>query len=294
MEDDFFNQPNILIKNIKSVFQYILSKPSRKVLTVFGEYHELENECKIYNISVMEYIRITLRLNKKIKIFLEYDSSADVNSLISRINPIRSINIREILSGMTEDERKKHIIPVDCRNYYLTKHYNIELYNNLKMNMDKDYITTNFIEKFLIIRFDREPSVSEDLQGILNKYLEVLQNDFTYLKHNWDTIVNPPGYDPLLPPYRLELLRLSWARVVDFYIIQELFKNDDTTEYICIIGENHRITIQEYISNLFDKKIRLYSEIVHNGECVSLTKMPYGAISNTIDAFRLLKSSMKK
>jgi hypothetical protein len=294
MEDDFFNQSSILIKNIKSVFQYILTKPFRKVLTVFGEYHDLETECKIYNISVLEYINRTLRLNKKVKIFLEYDSGSDVKSLLSPTDPIRSINIREILGGMTEEDRKKHIVPVDCRNYYLTPYYHHELYNNLRMNMDKDYITTNFIDKFLIIRFDREPSVSEELQGILNKYLEVLYNDFTYLKHNWDIITNPPGYDPRRPHYKLELLRFNWARVVDFYIIQELFKNDDTVEYICIIGDNHRINIQEYISKLFDKKIRPYSEIAGIGECVSMTKMPYGEISNTIESFRLLKSTMKK
>ena len=283
MDDEFYNQTNISIKNISTVFQYRfkIKEYIDKVLTVFGEYHNVEIPCKEYNISVIDYITRTLKLTNNIKVFLEYDNMSEVNSLIDPINGIKSINIKEILNGLNENDRKKYIIPVDCRNKFLQSKFYYELYHNLKINTNKEYIKTNYIDKFFNIKIIEYPNISIHLKNVLGEYMSELSKYFSWILDNWDNIKPPTDYTGVIE-FRILYLRIGWANVVDYYILEEIFKNDETSEYICIIGDIHRQNIQKYLETLFGESKIYHQEVTKNGDCVSLNKMKYGPLVTDI------------
>ena len=302
IDDDFYSQENIAIKNIYSACQFNLcieklitkdiipkhnTKPEclKKTLTIFGEYHNVDVPCgDEYAISVADYIRRTLQHEKKIKIFLEYDYNACTTSLITSIN---SINIREILSSLTPDEIKEYVIPVDCRDFYLGVEHNRDLYYNL--NMDADYIRTNFIEKFFAVTFSEIPKLSVKYTKILDNYIKTLIGDFSWLNDSWEIIVNPPSHSGKVP-YKLVMLRYYWARLVDFFILTEIFKSDDTIEYICLIGDNHRINIQKYISST--ERIESKTQTATAEKCVSLTEMTSGILLSRIQSYKFVQTDL--
>ena len=299
MGDDFYKHSNISIKNIGAVFQYNLNikkEPKKeeepplkkqrrilsyydKVLTVFGEYHNMEMPCKDYSISLFEYITKTIQLNNNVKVFLEYDNIADIKSLISPINGIRSINIREIINGLSETDRKKYIYPVDCRNHFLGQHNHHELYYNSKLNTNIDFIKNKYIEPFFSIKIKEYTSISLDLKEVLEDYYNTLTRDFTWVKDNWDTIKNPADYKGEVE-YRILYLRDNWARMVDYYILEEIFKDDGKDEYICILGDEHRKNLQKYLTHFFKKHI--YHQENKDGNCISLTKMKFGSLPKSL------------
>ena len=46
-------------------------------------------------------------------------------------------------------------------------------------------------------------------------------------------------------------LQAAWARVTDFYVIRELFKIDDTQQYIILVGQSHYLNIIDYLNKVF-------------------------------------------
>ena len=86
--------------------------------------------------------------------------------------------------------------------------------------------------------------------------------------------------------YNIYLLRHAWSRVVDFYILQEIFKDDDTEEYICLIGDAHRQNIENYISNTF--KVKAEHQESKDNKCILINKMNHGTYINHLIAKSML------
>ena len=150
--DEILNKENIFIKNIRTVYQFSFKKPN-KILTIFGEGHNEIIDCHGYSITIADYIKYTLKVNKKIKIFLEYDAGINYKTIIDSIG---SFNIQEIIKTLDSMKLIDKIIPVDCRNYYLKTHYHHILYSSTHLNTNYDFILHNYIEPFLIIKFEME------------------------------------------------------------------------------------------------------------------------------------------
>ena len=262
----------IYVKNVSSVYQYKLNKYN-KLLTIFGEYHNRKIDCgedkKI--ISLSDFIMDTLKYNKNTKVILEYDASIHYKNILEIIN---SDNIREIIKALDDNKAIDKIIPVDCRDCYLGVKHHRELYNNPKMNKGFCYINTYFINKFLLSRININENVHEDLVCILQDYLDELKNSFLYLKNNWDKMSPPINYIENIP-FNLYLLKDAWAKVVDYYILEQLFMNDDTTEYVCLIGEAHRVNLQNFLSKAF--KITPKHQVANDNDCICVNKMIHGS-----------------
>jgi len=266
------SKSKIYIKNVSSVYQYQLNKP-KKLLTIFGEYHNKKIDCgeDKKSISLSEFIIDTLKYNKNTKVILEYNAGIDYKTILEVIN---SDNIREIIKALDGNKVINKILPVDCRDYYLGVHYHRELYNNPKMNKSFCYINTHYINKFLLSRIDINKNINKDLVCILQDYLDELKNIFLYLKNNWDKIPPPVGYVESIP-FNLYLLKDAWSKVVDYYILEQLFMNDDTTEYICLIGESHRINLQNFLTKAF--KITTKHQVAKDNDCICVNKMIHGS-----------------
>jgi len=271
--DEILKKETIYLKNIRTAFQYEIKNPT-KIITIFGEGHDEIVDCNGFSISVADYIKLTLKLGKKVKIFLEYDSNLNYKSAMENI---QSFNLQEIIKTLDSMKEIDKIIPVDCRNYYLKPHFHRNLYYGAPASLEYDYINHNYFEPFFRINFSKHPNVTKEGDKILQEYIKNLYTEFTNLKDNWNNIVSPPEYKSKIP-YKLEILRFLWSKVVDFYILQELFIDNDTYEYICLIGDNHRRNIQHYISAMQKKKS--YHQEVAGLNCVSINKFAYGLVPN--------------
>jgi hypothetical protein len=265
------SKSKIYIKNISSVYQYKLTKPN-KLLTIFGEYHNQKIDCGEgkKSISLAEFIIDTLKYNKNTKVILEYNAGIDYKTILSVIN---SDNIREIIKALDDNKLIDKILPVDCRDFYLGVLYHRELYNNPKMNKSFSYINTHYINKFLLAKISINPNVQKNLVCILKDYLQEVKDLFLYLKDNWDKIPQPINYAETIP-FNLYLLRDAWSKVVDYYILEQLFMTDDTTEYICLIGDKHRENLQKFISKAF--KISTKHQVARDNDCICVNKMIHG------------------
>ena len=270
--DEIAKKENVYLRNIRTAFQYELKKP-KKILTIFGEGHNEVIDCNGFSITVAEYIKFSLKINKKIKVILEYDSNINYKSAMESIN---SLNLREIIKTLDSIKQIDKIIPIDCRSFYLKPHFHRLLYHGAPI-IDYEYINHNYFEPFFIINFTKHTNITKEGDKILEEYIKKLYYEFVYVRDNWKKIVSPPNYKSKIP-YKIEILRSLWAKVVDFYILQELFIDNDTYEYICIIGDDHRRNIQHYISSI--QKTKPYHQEVIGLNCISLNKFAYGLLSN--------------
>jgi len=251
-----------------------------KLLTIFGEYHNEKIDCgdDKKSIQLSEFIIDTIKYNKNTKVILEYNSSIDYKTILEVIN---SDNIREIIRALDDNEAIGKILPVDCRDFYLGVSYHRELYNNPKMNKSFTYINTHYINKFLLAKININTNVNKDLVCILEDYLQEVKDLFLYLKDNWGKIQPPIAYiEPI--PFNLYLLKEAWMKVVDYYILEQLFMNDGITEYICLIGDSHRVNLQKFLSTAF--KISPKNQVANDNECICVNKMIYGSYAMQIVA----------
>jgi len=283
--DEIIKKDTVYLRNIRTAFQYELRNP-KKILTIFGEGHNEVIDCNGFSITVAEYIRFSLKINKKIKIFLEYDSNIHYKSAMENI---QSFNLQEIIKTLDSTREIDKIIPVDCRNFYLKPHFHRSLYQGVPISTEYDYINHNYFEPFFRINFEKHPEVTKEGYKILEEYIKKLNSQFLYLKDNWKQIVSPPNYTSKTP-YKIEILRSLWAKVVDFYILQELFIDNDTYEYICLIGDGHRQNIQNYISSI--QKTKPYHQEAFGMNCVSLSKFAHGSVAHylLVKRFENMKS----
>ena len=248
--DEIAKKETVYLRNIRTTFQYELKNP-KKILTIFGEGHNEVIDCNGFSITVADYIKFSLKINKKIKVFLEYDSNINYKSAMENIN---SLNLQEIIKTLDSLKQIDKIIPIDCRSFYLKPYFHHLLYHGIPIT-DYEYINHNYFEPFFRINFTKDANVTKEGYKILEEYIKKLYSEFIYVKDNWIHIVSPTNYKSKIP-YKIQILRSLWAKVVDFYILQELFIDNDTYEYICLIGDGHRRNIQNYMQFGLYKNIK--------------------------------------
>ena len=61
--DEIIKKDTVYLRNIRTAFQYELRNP-KKILTIFGEGHNEVIDCNGFSITVAEYIRFSLKINK--------------------------------------------------------------------------------------------------------------------------------------------------------------------------------------------------------------------------------------
>ena len=270
-------QSDIYMKNIQSVCQYIINKPN-KVITIFGEYHDVDIPCKFDSISLAEYIKKSIVLGKKVKVIIEADVPGQ--HITSVIDKIGSKNIREIVKTLVDNGMIDNLLCLDPRPYFLGPRLNFELYNIPTMNKEYNYILKNYLEPFFAIQFNPVKTTPE-FQRFLDFYLITIKKHFENLKKNWDSITPPSTYKNPFVPYKIELLRNRWALVLDYYILETVFTENDTTEYICLLGESHRESIEHFIRRVLNlKSDKIYTHYVTDGNCININKIPDGLFSN--------------
>lgn len=212
-----------------------------KLITIIGENH-LCNKTKISstenNITIDQFILERISNNNNIKIMLEYIPE------LEDINYIESVNINLIYRALLSNKYIDKIIPFDKRWYFLNIPTYFDYMFTSKEFDSKKFIYDAFIDPFYkyysLLSFD-ERLYSEKTRKYLSDYLNSIDNNF---KNIYNEIEKKEQ------TYIKQKLTRQWIKVCDFFVLTEILKDkDEINEYIILIGDDHRLHLQNLFTN---------------------------------------------
>ena len=232
---------NKLIDSARGLNQYIIATDSgEKIVTVIGELHKMDFVCKGESFSIYDYCKSRIQDNKNCKCLLEYNNNCDYD--ISRIG---STVIQDVFSSKNIVRTKT--TGIDSRTDFLTPLTQNTLYNGV---VDKSTIHEYYIKPY----FKNRHKI--DCNKKLEKYMKIIDDEFNECKLN----------------QHVDILKLKWAwlMVMDYNIIDQIFKNNNITEYVIVVGENHRINLYNTMNDLFNDSVKiLKNESKKGSKCIS-------------------------
>jgi len=229
---------------------------SPRVITIIGELHEHEFSCgEGKSMSIYDYCLSRANSNKNCRFLFEYNQS-----MINQIHRVGSQIIRDVFVSKPNIVREKSS-GVDIRLFYLTTEQQQHLYNN----------TSGFFRKYK----DGTGSVQEDY---IEKYKKVKLNDPKISQYTEELIQYKNKLNLLFKGFEkskpgISDLQWAWCKVMDYKILWEISKGDDVTEFIVVVGENHRINITNTMSNWDNCIILMDVGGLGNESCVNTNKM---------------------
>jgi hypothetical protein len=260
-----FIPKNYLLKDITDFAQYIknftYNKEENKLITIIGELHgftinceqtEKDGKSKIKEIDIVEYIKnISKDVNKKV--ILEYDK-------YSQPEGITYGNINKIDKEINEKNLNIKKTPIDFRRQYLGIEIQNRLYGDPNLYLySKEDILKIYIDPFFLHVGEKtkfitgEENYNESVQILYTDYLPKVGDQFNkiavFIKNNWDKI------DENDKKITIHNLKVLWAQLGDFYILRELFKEEDIDEYIILIGKAHYYNITKYLDEVLTKPL---------------------------------------
>lgn len=263
IESDFY------LKDITTFSQYIMnldfSKGDFKLITILGEFHNLEINCdKSKNKRIITVDQYLLKNNLKKKIIIETDEEyvKTTENYLGSKNMELIINIPE-----TQKEAENiEIVYIDYRYKFLVKEAYHRLYGNPDIisilnlkELYKLYIDPFYLNIHNLTKIENPDHYSPLLNNFTKFYIQQLINSFDQLRNNikdWDIMGNIIIKAKNIFGIETEMsikntiiqdLRSLWARVSDYFVIKEFFKLDDTKEYIVLIGEYHYRNIISFL-----------------------------------------------
>ena len=256
----FFQGNNYLDSAIK-FSQYIYD--NRKLVTIIGEDHNLTFTCNQNPMSIAEYVKKIVMKNKNSKVLLEYNEGN--NPLL-----INSSAISSTYKMLLKNNKSNHILPYDNRSYMLHPDNQNYLYTRNLTSLSPPSIRLKYIAPFMDrvdidtplfpnpfkITGNYPPSVVKYLFDI---YLPSIKSNFVYIEkmlraHNikYNNITR--------------LLRETWKKIADFYILAEIFREDTINEIIIIAGDVH----QKHLHEILNKSLILTNQIGSPTNCIKL------------------------
>jgi hypothetical protein len=150
---------------------------------------------------------------------------------------------------------------VDTRLFYLSIQEQQHLYNDnsgftRKYKNGTGCIRKDYIEKYKKVEFD------DPLQSQYTEELVRYKHELDLLFESFEKI----------EPSRLDL-QWAWCKVMDYKILWEISKGDDVTEYVVVVGENHRNNITKFMSSWKDARILMDVGGLGNKSCVNINEM---------------------
>ena len=273
-----FIQKKYLLKDITDFAQYIRNftydEKNNKLITIIGELHGKTIDCeeneeneeneesketkveKVKEFDIVEYIKnVSKYFNKKI--ILEYDK-------YSQPKGISYGNINKIDKEITIESNPNIIkIPIDFRRQYIGVEAQDKLYNSPDIYLySKDEILRTYVDPFYTNVGEKtkyikgEENYNELVNILYTDYLPKVGDNFNkiaiYIRDNWDKI------DEKNKKITVHNLKVLWAQLGDFYVLREIFKEEDINEYVILIGKGHYYNITKYLNEVlcepFDKK----------------------------------------
>ena len=253
---------------VVSFSQYIFcgnGAGNERLITLIGETHFEYFKCDKPSITVSDYYRERLDKNPLCKIMLEYNQD-DVKSSLPISNWNNCKLLQETFISLKDD---KNVIPFDRRPEFLTR----ELQGILYSKEYDTYIKGKSINVLFINPFYKFFKVDPTLSpaALKRKKTSIPPPELHSSIHNYEQQI---VYDYLIDFYMDKMigyfyyiktgiklktlsqdeirnnLRAAWAYVADLFILQEILKKGDVTEYIIMIGDAHRQNIEVFFAEL--------------------------------------------
>jgi hypothetical protein len=264
-----FSERDIKLQSALSFSQYVLFLNSKhmRLLTLIGEQHELEFQCKGPKQTITEYVLQTLSSNPNSEILLEIDPNFIQDK---RRWPI-SIPIRGILKGASK--MIDRIGGYDWRNAWLDEDDREHLYHDMKYmrRLSKEDILSRYIKPFnakyrdlMILRKDDYNSTAYEFLSVtfianLKRSIKVIEKR---VMRNWDS---KGAREDLVV-----LLLHFWKDVTDWNLLKMILVISETNSIIAIMGEQHRKNLTRLFRNLTPLAEQKGSRVGSENGCMSL------------------------
>ena len=208
-----------------------------RLITIIAEKHTKTFSCEKPSITIAEYCKRKILDNPNCKILLEYNEKNDPLQ-------IESHSIRSVFAELKHINKTNHIIPIDIRSDFITNILQNVLYDN---NCNEYYkykpeeIGQKFIEPFFqnAIKFKLDENLYDESikKFMYDKYYKDILDSFyeaaTILRNNGNSRI---------------VLKDTWKKVMDYFILKYILRNDDIDEYIIIVGDAHYNNINTVLS----------------------------------------------
>lgn len=207
------------------------------LITIIAEKHTKTFICEKPNISIAEYCKRKILDNPNCKILLEYNENNDPLT-------IGSHSIRSVFTELKHINKTNHIIPIDIRSDFITSILQNVLYDdkcNEYNNYKPEEIGQKFIDPFfqnaIKLKLDENLYDESIIKFMRDKYYQDILDSFYHaaimLKKNENIRI---------------VLKDIWKKVMDYFILKYIFRNDDIHEYIIIVGDAHYNNIKTVLS----------------------------------------------
>jgi hypothetical protein len=217
-----------------SFTQYIFN--NKKLITVIGERHNNSFKCDERSLSIDFYCKMAVERNPKCIVMLEYEKGSSMSLIGSKV-------IIDTYNLLTKSGYTEQIIPFEYRHFFLGVGPTRKLYAGFDEYIDNnnlDKIYKDFIEPFYRHQECFNLKSNDDYDPNLRSYLT--QSYFDDIKNDFKIIEAKLKQPELLGEIH-QSLKDVWKKITDYFILQQVFKNDDIDEYIIIAGEAHSINL---------------------------------------------------
>jgi hypothetical protein len=257
-KDVIFVETNFQLESTTSFSQYIFK--DIRLITLVSELHDQHFSCKDPSLTIDQYCKMAVMRNTKCKIMLEYNQGDDPTRIGSHA-------VRSTYDTLKKAGKDNQIIPFDSRMFFLTPRGQNDLYGSGFSYYDTPQKIEDMFIKPFYEKWNNDPALFS-LHGDYDKNIcEYLVNSyFTDIKHSFEHATS--SLKTKSPQEVNKILKDSWKKVADFFILRDILKNDTTDEYIVVLGDSHRKNIQQILSNSFTTQLN--NKTGKQGDCINL------------------------
>ena len=235
---------------LSGTVSFYQTEVDKHLVTVIGETHLLGyQECSSAPSStVANYIFNQVSKFPDTKVLLEYLPELKEWSPL-----LGSKNMADIYKILSENGLKNKMIGFDLRSLFLRPKDQEVLYHQSKLleDLDEKTITGVFVWAIPVAII---PKLEEDIKKIGNegqvKYLHSFLDDLNRHAHSVaETIDKNWKNDPKSKKSSILAIQYLWAKVSDFAIVYEIFKQAERGGVIVLCGEKHAENLRSIFSN---------------------------------------------
>jgi hypothetical protein len=272
-----------------SFSQYIFNE--KILITFIGELHKEKFKCDGPSISIAEYCTNAVQRNKNCRVFLEFNKDENIDKL-----NLEGSTLKETFVSLRSRLMVSRIIAFDERPRLITRKKQDELYwldwsscsfneGDFRGDVYKyilDYYIEPFKTKDKIFLYESSEFINKGSYNQLQNYYQLFlqkqlfaieqfikdeQSKFDVVQKKSESLTEEESKSLIkqflsksLKIIQERYLQYFWAKVSDFYLLQELFTVNDCNECIVLLGEEHKRNICHLLDK-FNEKNKIYEKL---------------------------------
>lgn len=239
-----FVESSISLNSVVYFSQHVFKHT--RLLTLIGEIHHKTWECPSPSTTIAEYSKKCVMRNPKCKVMLEYYYQMDPERIDSH-------GIRTTFTALKNIGKTNAIIAYDPRVYFFGVQALKDLYfKGIDNYQTPEQIGQTFIEPYFQ-RLRENPTLFSLNGNYDPKIANYLMNSYVPdLTENFYTIAIMLQQNKPRNQIQLALME-TWKKVTDFFVLRTILTNDNTDEYIIILGTKHHENLSLVLNNMTSK-----------------------------------------